>query len=107
MKFLNNRPDLPPGYGGWQVIDATPQESSDASGIYQTGPASLEAIRKGEVGMAYDVPFVFAEVNSDVVHWQLDETSELGWRKIKTNKYQYVIISSMSSIIFINMFNIS
>ncbi|CAG2175753.1 unnamed protein product, partial [Oppiella nova] len=82
-----SRPDLPPGYGGWQVIDATPQESSDVSGLYQTGPASLEAIRKGEVGLAYDVPFVFAEVNSDVVHWQLDESSELGWRKIKTNKY--------------------
>ncbi len=72
------------------MIDATPQESSDASGVYQTGPASLEAIRKGEVGLAYDVPFVFAEVNSDVVHWQLDETNELGWKKIKTNKYQYV-----------------
>jgi transglutaminase 1 len=23
------RPDLPKGYDGWQVIDATPQESSD------------------------------------------------------------------------------
>jgi transglutaminase 1 len=23
------RPDLPPGYGGWQIIDATPQEASD------------------------------------------------------------------------------
>ena len=23
------RPDLLPGYGGWQVIDATPQEASD------------------------------------------------------------------------------
>ena len=23
------RPDLPPGYGGWQAIDATPQETSD------------------------------------------------------------------------------
>ena len=23
------RRDLPQGYGGWQVIDATPQESSD------------------------------------------------------------------------------
>ena len=22
------RPDLPPGYGGWQAIDATPQEAS-------------------------------------------------------------------------------
>ncbi len=24
------RPDLPSGYGGWQVIDATPQEESDS-----------------------------------------------------------------------------
>ena len=24
------RPDLPAGYGGWQVIDATPQEASDS-----------------------------------------------------------------------------
>jgi hypothetical protein len=23
------RPDLPKGYGGWQAIDATPQEASD------------------------------------------------------------------------------
>ena len=23
------RPDLPPGYGGWQAIDATPQETSE------------------------------------------------------------------------------
>ena len=23
------RPDLPTGYGGWQAIDATPQETSD------------------------------------------------------------------------------
>lgn len=23
------RPDLKPGFGGWQVVDATPQESSE------------------------------------------------------------------------------
>ena len=23
------RPDLPAGFGGWQAIDATPQEASD------------------------------------------------------------------------------
>lgn len=80
------RPDLPPGYGGWQVIDSTPQETSE--GLYRTGPASVESIRKGEIGLMFDSPFVFAEVNADVVHWQLDEKSELGWRKIKTNKYQ-------------------
>ena len=39
------RPDLPEGYDGWQVIDATPQEVS--LNLYQTGPASVEAIKKG------------------------------------------------------------
>ena len=27
------RPDLPRGYGGWQAIDATPQEASDGNNI--------------------------------------------------------------------------
>jgi len=80
------RPDLPAGYGGWQVIDATPQETSE--GLYRTGPASVEAVRRGEIGLAYDAPFVFAEVNADLVHWRLDETSPLGWKKMMTNKHQ-------------------
>jgi len=25
------RPDLPPGYEGWQAVDATPQETSDGT----------------------------------------------------------------------------
>lgn len=28
------RPDLPDGYGGWQAIDATPQEASDGNVYY-------------------------------------------------------------------------
>jgi len=79
------RYDLPQGYSGWNVIDATPQETSD--GLYRTGPASVESIRRGEIGLTYDSPFVFSEVNADVVHWELDERSEFGWKKIKTNKY--------------------
>lgn len=79
------RNDLPPGYGGWQAVDATPQETS--MGMYQMGPASLEAIKKGEVGFAYDAAFVFAEVNADIVHWQQDDKSELQWKKIKTLKF--------------------
>ncbi|XP_030751045.1 hemocyte protein-glutamine gamma-glutamyltransferase-like [Sitophilus oryzae] len=39
------RPDLPPGYGGWQIIDATPQETSDQ--VYRCGPASIAAVQKG------------------------------------------------------------
>jgi transglutaminase 1 len=79
------RPDLPPGYGGWQAIDATPQETS--SGSYQCGPSSLEAIKKGQVGFNYDVGFMVASVNADVMRWKEDNTRELGFARIYTNKY--------------------
>lgn len=55
-----SRPDLPPGMGGWQAVDATPQEMSQGS--YCCGPASVTAIRDGLVFHKYDAPFVFAEV---------------------------------------------
>lgn len=78
------RPDLPTGYGGWQAIDATPQETSE--GAYRAGPASLVAIRRGEISHSFDAPFVFAEVNADIIHWQEDD-SEYGYKKLKTNTY--------------------
>ncbi|XP_034036368.1 protein-glutamine gamma-glutamyltransferase K-like isoform X2 [Thalassophryne amazonica] len=62
------RTDLPPGMGGWQAVDATPQETSQ--GIFRCGPASLAAIRNGQVYLKHDSPFVFAEVNSDKIYWQ-------------------------------------
>ncbi|CAG5897152.1 unnamed protein product [Menidia menidia] len=62
------RPDLPPGYGGWQAVDSTPQETSQ--GTFRCGPASVNAIRSGQVFLKHDTPFVFAEVNSDKIYWQ-------------------------------------
>ncbi|KAA0706761.1 Protein-glutamine gamma-glutamyltransferase K [Triplophysa tibetana] len=62
------RPDLPAGMGGWQAVDATPQETS--LGVYCCGPASITAVRNGQVYLKHDTPFVFAEVNSDKVFWQ-------------------------------------
>ncbi|XP_052818913.1 hemocyte protein-glutamine gamma-glutamyltransferase-like [Mya arenaria] len=66
------RPDLQAGYGGWQAIDATPQEESIYGGSrsYCMGPMSLRAIREGRVNFPYDGPFVFAEVNADRVTWK-------------------------------------
>ncbi|KAM5240567.1 protein-glutamine gamma-glutamyltransferase 5 isoform 1-T1 [Hipposideros larvatus] len=61
------RKDLPPGYGGWQVLDATPQETSN--GLYCCGPASVRAIKEGEVDLNYDTAFVFSMVNADCVSW--------------------------------------
>ncbi|XP_071450028.1 hemocyte protein-glutamine gamma-glutamyltransferase-like [Hetaerina americana] len=79
------RPDLPKGYGGWQAIDATPQETSD--GFYQCGPASLEAVKAGAVSYNYDVPFVLAEVNADLIRWKENPATELGYEKIECHKY--------------------
>ncbi|KAG8222476.1 hypothetical protein J437_LFUL000838 [Ladona fulva] len=78
------RPDLPKGYGGWQAIDATPQEKSD--GYYQCGPASVEAIRNGSINLKYDVPFIVAEVNADILYLKEDPNSETGYRKV--DQYQ-------------------
>ncbi|KAM9758641.1 protein-glutamine gamma-glutamyltransferase 2-like [Menidia menidia] len=63
------RPDLGADgkYDGWQVLDPTPQETSD--GVYCCGPAPVAAILNGDTHLEYDVPFVFAEVNADRVFW--------------------------------------
>ncbi|XP_036389447.1 protein-glutamine gamma-glutamyltransferase 2-like [Megalops cyprinoides] len=58
------RPDLKPEFNGWQVCDPTPQEKSD--GVYCCGPVPVKAIKKGDLTVKYDAPFVFAEVNADV-----------------------------------------
>nr|CAD7420463.1 unnamed protein product [Timema poppensis] len=80
-----SRPDLPEGNGGWQVIDATPQEQSDA--LFRCGPASVEAVKRGKVGLAYDTPFIFAEVNADVCHFQEDKSSDWGFSALNINQY--------------------
>ncbi|XP_051829616.1 protein-glutamine gamma-glutamyltransferase 5, partial [Antechinus flavipes] len=61
------RKDLPPEYGGWQLLDATPQETSN--GVYCCGPASVKAIKEGEVELNYDTAFAFSMVNADCVSW--------------------------------------
>uniref|UniRef100_A0A8D2KX64 protein-glutamine gamma-glutamyltransferase n=1 Tax=Varanus komodoensis TaxID=61221 RepID=A0A8D2KX64_VARKO len=61
------RADLGAAYGGWQVIDSTPQEKSQ--GIYQCGPASVVSVKHGDVRTNYDVVFVYGEVNSDINRW--------------------------------------
>lgn len=61
------RDDLPKENDGWQVLDPTPQELSN--GEYQCGPCPVRAIKEGDLEIKYDTPFIFAEVNADVVHW--------------------------------------
>ncbi|XP_063970750.1 protein-glutamine gamma-glutamyltransferase K-like [Lytechinus pictus] len=62
-----SRPDLPSMMGGWQVIDATPQETSE--GLFQMGPSPKAAIKQGLTYLKYDTKFAFAEVNGDRITW--------------------------------------
>ncbi|XP_073921892.1 protein-glutamine gamma-glutamyltransferase 5 isoform X2 [Castor canadensis] len=68
------RKDLSPGYGGWQVLDATPQETSN--GLYCCGPASVRAIKEGEVDLNYDTCFAFSMVNADCMSWLVHDGKE-------------------------------
>ncbi|XP_064598835.1 hemocyte protein-glutamine gamma-glutamyltransferase-like [Liolophura sinensis] len=81
------RPDLPAGYGGWQAIDGTPQELSD--GVYRCGPASVKAIREGDVHLPYDTAFLFAEVNADRIDYAMgeDKTWKKSWKKDVVGKF--------------------
>ena len=55
---------------------------------YQLGPAAVEAVRRGEVGLGYDVTFVFSEVNADVFVYVPDPKSVWGFRLAETNTEQ-------------------
>lgn len=56
------------------------------TGIYRCGPASLQAIREGNVHYNYDTKFVFAEVNAETVFWQRqkDDKGREKWVAVRT-----------------------
>uniref|UniRef100_A0A671M4K7 protein-glutamine gamma-glutamyltransferase n=1 Tax=Sinocyclocheilus anshuiensis TaxID=1608454 RepID=A0A671M4K7_9TELE len=69
------RPDLPENFSGWQVVDCTPQETSD--GLYRCGPTSVNAIKEGELSYPFDAKFVFAEINSDLIYHKADKLGNM------------------------------
>ncbi|NXU06552.1 TGM2 glutamyltransferase, partial [Buphagus erythrorhynchus] len=87
MESWMTRPDLAAGYDGWQVLDPTPQEKSE--GVYCCGPAPVKAIKEGDMLLKYDIPFIFAEVNADVVYWvvQGDGMQKQSIRSSDVGKY--------------------
>ena len=40
-----------------------------SAGVFCCGPASVKAILDGHTHLKYDSPFVYAEVNADVIDW--------------------------------------
>ncbi|KAL1006788.1 hypothetical protein UPYG_G00077120 [Umbra pygmaea] len=67
-----SRPDLHGDYklSGWQVVDATPQETSD--GYFRCGPCPVKAVKEGMLSYQFDARFVFAEVNSTLKMHKID-----------------------------------
>ncbi|XP_015263915.1 PREDICTED: protein-glutamine gamma-glutamyltransferase E-like [Gekko japonicus] len=65
------RRELGTAYCGWQVIDGTPQEKSQ--GLYQCGPASVQAVKQGDIDLPYDTAFVYTEVNADINRWVVNK----------------------------------
>ncbi|XP_030609405.1 LOW QUALITY PROTEIN: coagulation factor XIII A chain-like [Archocentrus centrarchus] len=92
-----SRPDLPAGFGGWQVVDATPQETSD--GMYRCGPASVQAIKHGQICFPFDAAFVFAEINSDVVFYSRSKDGTMAPVKVnRTHVGRLVLTKSPGNV---------
>ncbi|NXY82337.1 F13A factor, partial [Alcedo cyanopectus] len=85
------RPDLPVGFGGWQVVDGTPQETSD--GMYRCGPASVQAIKHGHVCFQFDSPFVYAEVNGDIVYLRREKNGTQVIENVDTTHVGRLIVT--------------
>ncbi|XP_061535440.1 protein-glutamine gamma-glutamyltransferase 2-like [Phycodurus eques] len=76
------RNDLSQGNDGWQVLDPTPQELSN--GDFRCGPCPVRAIKEGNLNVKYDAPFIFAEVNADVIYWMVQKNGQR--QKIRVNQ---------------------
>ncbi|KAF4079144.1 hypothetical protein AMELA_G00189670 [Ameiurus melas] len=89
------RRDLKAGFDGWQVVDPTPQEKSGE--VYRCGPAPVKAIRERQLDMAYDAPFIYAEVNADVIVYIVRQRQVLGCTTEKDRVGSLICTKSMGS----------
>lgn len=42
-----------------------------SSDEYRCGPCPVTAIKEGNLNVKYDAPFIFAEVNADIITWMV------------------------------------
>lgn len=87
------RPDLKKAeFNGWQAYDPTPQERSER--VFCCGPVPVRAIKEGELTSRYDAPFVFAEVNADVLTYMKKQDGSI--TKVTTTTWVGQKISTKS-----------
>lgn len=56
----------------WAWLCMHPTPAPLPLGVFQCGPASVTAVREGDVHLDFDMPFIFAEVNADRITWIYD-----------------------------------
>lgn len=47
-----------------------------SAGEFCCGPCPVTAIKEGNLGVKYDAPFVFAEVNADIIYWMVQRDGQ-------------------------------
>lgn len=65
--------------------------------MFCCGPCPVSAIREGNLKVKYDAPFVFAEVNADIIYWMVQRN---GQRKKVTdsNKVVQLFVHTVAEI---------
>lgn len=82
------RPDLPSGYSGWQGTDPS-RSYRDYRDMFSgsCGPASSEAVRKGDIGCSDDTDAFYSCLNSFVRYYHEDMNSEWGYTPFRHYRY--------------------
>ena len=44
--------------------------------MFRCGPCPLKAIKEGDLNVKFDAPFIFAEVNADIINWEIGQDGQ-------------------------------
>ena len=65
-------------------------DDDDDVGIYAAGPCSVTSIRRGEIFQRHDCALLFYDINTDVIHWTLQQTGD--WRNtVEKNRFKFSV----------------
>lgn len=89
------RPDLPNGYGGWQVLDGTPQGQSTESQLYEVGPFPVRGVLEDRIELPYDGSMARAAVKATYRYFIADPSEPSGWHlaKVEENECGKLIVT--------------
>ncbi|XP_074091327.1 protein 4.2 isoform X2 [Macrotis lagotis] len=63
------RPDLPPGYGGWQIVDSSLQKEGEPNVLVPCDLVPVRAVKEGALELSPVVPVLFASLNASCAIW--------------------------------------